>query len=105
MDILLLETAGIIGFVAGVASGLLGMGGGAIRIPLLNLIGFALISAFGLNLLSIPVSSLVGANSQKQNIDVRLGSYMILGGAIGTILGTLLAFSMAASQLLLAIVF
>ncbi|MFX1262176.1 MAG: sulfite exporter TauE/SafE family protein [Promethearchaeota archaeon] len=105
MDILLLESVGIIGFVAGVASGLLGIGGGAIRIPLLNMMGFALISAFGMNLLSIPVSSLVGANSQKQNIDLRLGFYMILGGSIGTVLGTLIAFSIAASQLILAAVF
>jgi uncharacterized membrane protein YfcA len=105
MDFLLLFFAGIIGFVAGLGSGIFGIGGGSIRIPLLNLIGFTLISAYGMNLMSIPVSSLIGAASQRMNIDRRLGVYMILGGSIGTVVGTLIAFSLSTSALVLAIVF
>jgi uncharacterized membrane protein YfcA len=105
MDVVLLLLAGIIGLVAGLGSGVFGIGGGSIRIPLLNLIGFSLISAYGMNLMAIPVSSLIGATSQRINIDRRLGTYMILGGSIGTILGTLIAFSLSTSALVLALVF
>jgi uncharacterized membrane protein YfcA len=105
LDYIILLLAGIVGLVAGLASGFFGIGGGAIRIPLLNLIGFTLITSYGLNLISLPVGTLIGAVSQKENIDSRLGLYMILGGSIGTVVGTLIAFDIATSTLLLAIVF
>ena len=47
-----------IGLLAGFMSGVFGIGGGSIRIPLLNLAGLPLLSAFGVNLLVIPFSSL-----------------------------------------------
>ncbi len=97
--------AGLVGLISGFASGFFGIGGGAIRIPLLNLIGFTLIVSYGLNLISLPVGTLIGAVSQKQNIDSRLGTYMILGGSIGTIIGTLIAFDLATSAVVLAIIF
>lgn len=105
MDYILLTLAGLVGLIAGLASGFFGIGGGSIRIPLLNLIGFTLIGSYGLNLISLPVGTMIGAVSQKQNIDSRLGAYMILGGSIGTILGTLIAFDLAVSSFLLAIIF
>ena len=105
MDIVVLLLAGLVGLGAGLASGLFGIGGGSIRIPLLNLIGFSLIAAYGINLIALPFSSFIGAMSQRKNIDLRLGAYMVLGGAFGTIIGTLLVFDLAASALLLAIIF
>ena len=105
MDYLLLFLSGIIGLIAGLGSGFLGIGGGSIRIPLLNLIGFTLISSFGMNLLALPVSSIVGAATQKKNIDYKYGSYMILGGSAGTILGTLIAFSLVGTAILLPLIF
>ena len=101
----MLFLAGLVGFVGGLGSGLFGIGGGSIRIPLLNLIGFSLIAAFGINLLALPVTASIGAISQKHNIDFKLGSYMILGGSIGTVIGTLIAFSLATSEFWLAIIF
>jgi len=101
----LLSLSGIIGLISGFGSGLFGIGGGSIRIPLLNLIGFAMISAYGINLFTIPVSCSIGAYTQKENIDRRLGSYMIVGGAIGTLLGTVVAFSLSTSALMMAILF
>jgi len=53
----MLFLAGLVGFIGGLGSGLFGIGGGSIRIPLLNLIGFSLISAFGINLLGLPVTA------------------------------------------------
>lgn len=105
MDLILLLLTGIVGLTAGLASGLFGIGGGAIRIPLLNILGYTLIASFGMNLITLPVSSFVGALSQKQNIDLHIGVYMILGGTIGTIVGTLIAFNLATITLLLVIIF
>jgi len=43
-----------IGLFAGFTSGMFGIGGGTIRIPLLNLAGLPLLSAFGINFFVIP---------------------------------------------------
>ena len=95
----------IIGLIGGFSSGLFGIGGGSIRIPLLNLAGITLISAFGLNLFVLPLTCLTGAISQRQNIDFHYGMYMVIGGSVGTIAGTMVAFSLATSALLLAAIF
>jgi uncharacterized membrane protein YfcA len=97
--------AGLVGIISGLASGYFGIGGGSIRIPLLNLLGFTLIASYGMNLIALPVSSFIGAVSQRKNIDIHLGSYMVLGGVFGTIFGTIIAFDLAASAFLLAIIF
>ncbi|MHA1770525.1 MAG: sulfite exporter TauE/SafE family protein [Candidatus Thorarchaeota archaeon] len=103
MQFLLLT--GIVGLVSGFASGFFGIGGGSVRIPLLNLIGFSLITAYGMNLMALPVTTLMGAVSHREHIDFHLGKYMILGGTLGTVVGTLIAFHLAYSSLMLAIVF
>ncbi|MGY5877326.1 MAG: sulfite exporter TauE/SafE family protein [Candidatus Thorarchaeota archaeon] len=95
----------VIGLISGFGSGLFGIGGGSIRIPLLNLMGLPLISTYGINLFTIPVSCSMGAYTQRENIELRLGSYMIVGGAIGTLLGTVIAFSLSTSALILAVLF
>ena len=105
MEYILLLLTGLVGLIAGLASGFFGIGGGSIRIPLLNFMGFTLIASYGLNLISLPIGTFIGAYSQKQNIDSHLGTYMILGGSIGTIIGTLIAFGLATSSIALAIVF
>ena len=43
-----------IGLLSGFLSGMFGIGGGSVRIPLLNLAGLPLLSAFGINLLLYP---------------------------------------------------
>ena len=80
-----------IGLVTGFMSGMFGIGGGSIRIPLLNLVGLPLLSAFGINLWVIPFSSSVGAISQRRNIDRKIAPYMIIGGTLGSITGAFLA--------------
>ncbi|MFW9806514.1 MAG: sulfite exporter TauE/SafE family protein [Candidatus Thorarchaeota archaeon] len=105
MDINILLLTAIIGLFSGFASGFFGIGGGSIRIPLLTLVGFTLVAAYGMNLIALPISSLMGAVSQRKNIDLHLGSYMVLGGAVGTIVGTLIVFDFGASAILLAIIF
>jgi len=78
-----------IGLVAGFMSGMFGIGGGSVRTPLLNLAGVPLISAFGINLFVIPFSSFVGALRHRENINKKIGVYIIVGGALGSIAGAL----------------
>jgi len=94
-----------IGLISGFGSGLFGIGGGSIRIPLLNLIGYPLIITYGINMFTIPVSCSIGAYTQRENMDIRIGKFMIVGGVIGTIVGTVIAFLLSASALILALLF
>jgi len=81
----------LIGFAAGFMSGMFGIGGGSIRTPLLYVAGLPLLSAFGINLLVIPFSSLTGAISHRKNINWKLAPYVIMGGASGSVIGAYLA--------------
>ncbi|MBW2557559.1 MAG: sulfite exporter TauE/SafE family protein [Deltaproteobacteria bacterium] len=81
----------LIGLLAGCMSGIFGIGGGGIRIPLLNLAGLPLLSAFAINIIVIPFSSAVGAISQRKNIDNKIALYMIVGGTLGSVMGAYLA--------------
>ena len=76
-----------IGFLAGFMSGMFGIGGGTVRIPLLYLAGLPLLSAFGINFFVIPFASFVGAVSQRKNIAKEIVVYAIAGGVLGEIIG------------------
>lgn len=84
-------------------SGMLGIGGGSLRVPLLNLAGLPLISAFGVNLFVIPFSSAVGAFTHRKNIQPKIAGYLIVGGIAGSVGGALLAGIF--SKLVLAFIF
>jgi len=92
-----------IGLFAGFMSGMFGIGGGSVRIPLLNLAGLPLLTAFGINLFIIPFSSIVGAVSHRKNISLKIGMYMILGGTLGSLAGAFFAGSIPTR--ILAIIF
>jgi len=77
----------LIGLFAGFMSGMFGIGGGTVRIPLLNLVGVPLLSAFAINFFVIPFSSLIGAVTQRKNISKEMVLYAIIGGVIGEIIG------------------
>ena len=62
-----------IGILSGFMSGMFGIGGGSVRIPLLNLAGFPLLNAFGISLFVIPFSSFAGALRHRKNITKRIG--------------------------------
>ncbi len=83
-----------IGIFSGFLSGMLGIGGGAVRVPLLNLAGLPLVASFGINLFVIPFSSAVGAFTHRRNIRWRIAAYMIIGGAAGSAAGAMLAGSL-----------
>ncbi len=93
----------LIGLFAGCMSGIFGIGGGGVRIPLLNLAGLPLLSAFAINIIVIPSSSAVGAISQRKNIDNKIAMYMIVGGTLGSVMGAY--FAGLIPTLTLAIIF
>lgn len=99
----------LIGFTTGVMSGMFGIGGGSVRIPLLNLAGLRLITSYGINLVVIPISSFVGSFSQRENINWKIARYVILGGTFGSFIGALLTglislLALAAIFLIMSIV-
>ncbi len=79
-----------IGLFAGFISGMFGIGGGSVRTPLLYATGLPLLTAFGINLLVIPFSSLIGTISHRKNIDWKIAKQVIIGGIVGTLIGALL---------------
>jgi len=92
-----------IGLFAGFMSGMFGIGGGSVRIPLLNLAGLPLLTAFGINLFVIPFSSSIGAVTHRKNIHRKIAVYVIIGGTLGSVVG---AFSVELVEpLTLAIIF
>jgi len=93
----------LIGLFAGFMSGMFGVGGGSVRIPLLYAAGLPLICAFGINLLTIPLSSLIGAISHRQNINFKVARFVIIGGILGTVTGAFLTESIP--TLVLAVIF
>ena len=99
----------LIGLFAGFMSGMFGIGGGSIRTPLLYAAGLPLLSAFGINLLVLPFSSLIGAISHRKNIDLKIAQYVIIGGILGTVtdaflIGLISAFVLAIIFVIVSII-
>jgi uncharacterized membrane protein YfcA len=83
-----------VGVVAGLASGLLGVGGGAIIVPgLVIFLGLGQIEAEATSLLAIVPVALVGAWRQRRYGNVRLGEGARLGllAVAGAVVGAVLA--------------
>ena len=93
----------LIGLFSGYMSGMFGIGGGSIRIPLLNLVGLSLLSAFGINLIVIPFSSIIGAISHRKNVNWKISPYVAIGGILGSIAGAFMVGLIP--NLILAIIF
>jgi len=92
-----------IGLAAGLMSGIFGVGGGSIRIPLLNVFGMPLLSAFAVNIFVIPFAQSVGAYTHRNNIDRNIALYAIIGGVIGSVAGSV--FTGFVPDLLLSLIF
>jgi uncharacterized membrane protein YfcA len=75
-----LVVAALIGFAAGLSSGMLGVGGGIIFVPgLVFAVGLSQLSAEATSLLAIVPVALVGAWRQREYGNVRLRDGLILG--------------------------
>lgn len=88
----------IVGVLIGILSGLLGVGGGAIAVPALSMLGASDLIARGTSLLAILPSSLSGTVSNMRHHLVHLLNGVILGivAAITTPLGTWAASQVSA---------
>ncbi|MEX2424464.1 MAG: sulfite exporter TauE/SafE family protein [Acidimicrobiia bacterium] len=87
----------VIGLVAGVASGLAGIGGGVIMVPsMVFLLGFPQHLAQGTSLLAIVFASVAGTtvNRRNTNVDVRMA---LVIGAVGAV--TAFAAARVANQM------
>jgi uncharacterized membrane protein YfcA len=84
----------VFGFVVGVLSGTMGVGGGVLMVPLMVLVfGLRQHIAQGTSLVAIIPTSLVGSytHSRYGNVLVRAAIWMGLAGAVGAAVGAVLA--------------
>jgi uncharacterized protein len=94
MDALDLTGLLALGFAAGMAGGLLGVGGGVLFVP--ALVVFAdksQLDAVATSLVAVTVMAVVGAARQRRYGNIRLRDGLVIGGLapIGVIAGVLLA--------------
>ncbi|MFA5890585.1 MAG: sulfite exporter TauE/SafE family protein [Actinomycetota bacterium] len=91
-----------VGLLAGVYAGLLGVGGGIVMVPAMTiLLGQAQHIAQGTSLLVIIATASAGtaANLRRGLLDVRVGAWLGVGGAVGAVIGALLARSIPEAAL------
>jgi hypothetical protein len=77
------------GAAVGFISGLFGVGGGFLITPLLMFTGVPAPVAVGTSAAQLVASSVSGALAQyrRNNVDIKLGSVLLAGGLIGTVIG------------------
>ncbi len=78
-----------VGMVVGFLSGLVGVGGGFLLTPVLMMIGVppTVAAASGTNALIATSSSATGVHFRLGNVDLKLGSILLLGGLAGAAIG------------------
>ena len=82
---LLLGLGGVVGFL----SGMFGVGGGFLMTPFLIFLGVPPAVAVGSQSSQILASSLSGmmAHMRRGNVDLRMGSVLVVGGLLGAVVG------------------
>eukprot|EP00775_Hariotina_reticulata_P004985 gene4984-5227_t len=93
---------GVVGSVAGFASGLLGIGGGTVVTPLLAMAtGAAQQTVLGTSLVAMVLPSLVGLVQHQRlgNVDWRMAAALALGTTVGSYVGSNLAINAPAGVL------
>ncbi|HDQ22513.1 MAG TPA: sulfite exporter TauE/SafE family protein [Candidatus Uhrbacteria bacterium] len=88
MEIFQILNYALIGIITGFFSGMFGIGGGSIRVPLLAMTGMSLINAFATNMFAMPFSSATGAYTQRKNIKWGVAKLFTIGGVAGIFVAT-----------------
>lgn len=80
----------LLGIGAGVLAGMFGIGGGFIMTPMLIFMGISPAVAVASSANQIIASSVSGfrVHFQRKNVDFLMGSYLLIGGLVGSVLGT-----------------
>ena len=94
MDALDLTALVVLGFVAGAAGGLLGVGGGIVFVPALVVFGhLSQLHALATSLVAIVLVAIVGAARQRAYGNVRLRDGLVIGllAPLGVLAGVVLA--------------
>jgi hypothetical protein len=75
-----------LGGIAGILSGLFGIGGGFLMTPLLIFIGVPPAVAVATSANQIVAASFSGflAHWQRKNVDIKMGTFLLIGGLIGS---------------------
>jgi uncharacterized protein len=84
----------VLGFAAGMAGGLVGVGGGILFVPALVVFGGeSQLGAVATSLVAVTVMAVVGAARQRRYGNIRLREGLVIGGLapIGVIAGVILA--------------
>jgi uncharacterized protein len=92
----------LMGFAIGFLSGMFGVGGGFILTPLLIFLGVPPAVAVGTSASQVVAASVSGAvgHWRRNNVDLQMGLYLILGGFAGALVGVkVLSFLIARGQL------
>lgn len=88
----------IFSFMAGLASGLLGVGGGIVQVPVLNIaLGVPMIVAVATSVFIIALTSLAGSfeHIMLGQVNWQIGFVMIIGAVIGAQIGARITLKMA----------
>ena len=96
------------GFVIGVLTGLMGIGGGVVLLPaLIYLVGQRTSKAAGTSLVLVLISSLVAVMRKCAggDIDIKLLLALLIGGIIGTFLGTKIGLKLSGPKIRLYFVY
>lgn len=81
-----------LGFAVGVLSGLFGVGGGFLMTPILFFLGIPKLVATSTEAVQIAGSSVSGVlgHLKRKNVDLKVGSFIAIGGVAGTTFGVML---------------
>ena len=94
INVLTVIMLGVVGFITGILSGVLGVGGGVVVVPVLMLFfGTSDLQAKGTSLLMmIPgsISATIG-NLRRRNVDLRAAAYVGVAASVAVPFGTLFA--------------
>jgi len=106
MDAGTVTLALVLGLAAGMASGVLGVGGGVLFVPALAVVlGLGLVEAEATSLLAIVPTAVVGAMRQRHYGNVRVGEGLLVGALspLGVLAGVELAHALP--ELVLTLLF
>ncbi len=90
-----------VGILAGILAGFFGIGGGAIIVPMMILLGNDIKIAIGISIMQMIFSSVYGTyvNYKKKNLDFKDGIYVGIGGLIGASFSGVIVSSVSSSVL------